>query len=186
MTCGPTSGYTVLMTENDNGGTVERKVSTDKKTRKMFRRLEKFVDEEGQGKKVIDFYNAETRRHFATVVSPEHFEALLDQNRELDQLLREAMNTIEVLEDDNALLGIIDAMNEVLQGRANADEAELFDQDAVTDFPPGETADSQWTWTGGTVGVSAPILHPFNPFTADVAAAHTESDFFGYKPEDFR
>lgn len=40
-------GYTIPMNENHNGGKMEQKVSTDPKTVKMVRRLERFLDTKG-------------------------------------------------------------------------------------------------------------------------------------------
>jgi len=180
-------------------------VSTDPKTVKMFRRLEKFLDDEGLGLLggSVQFQNAETLDVFAVFLSPESFsESLRERDLLLEQLsatvesfgtlfaerirvqeeLNAALETIAVLEDDSALLDIIDALNDVLQGRcAPKDDAELFDQDATdvgehlsvhytfTDAPPaeGQVDDQPWAFIGGIRGVGFPDLDEFHAFTSD-------------------
>jgi uncharacterized coiled-coil protein SlyX len=127
------------MNENHNGGNMELKTSTDPKIVKMFRRLEKFVDDEGLATfgRAIDFINAETRRTFAVMIDPDRLDDLLAQ-------LDAANETIATLEDDNALLALIDAQNDVLMGRAYPTEAvPALEFDGVpftytNDAPPAE------------------------------------------------
>jgi hypothetical protein len=113
------------MTKDDNGEGMETKISTDPKTVKMFRRLEKFLDQEGIGSgRSINFQNAETGRVFAIFVSPDTFEAMESVINEQDKELELAQEIIDYLEDGNGLLDIIDAQNDVLQGRVIVDEVE--------------------------------------------------------------
>src|ERR1035438_1667087 len=132
------------MNENDNGGGMQQKVSTDKKIVKMFRRLEKFLDAEGLstlGRSVM-FQNFETKREFAVFLSPESFNDIREYTETLRALVKEGAelaleaaahidsleDNIDVLTDDNALLAIIDAQNDVLQGRCEPeDKADVFD-----------------------------------------------------------
>jgi hypothetical protein len=147
------------MTKDDNGEGMETKISTDPKTVKMFRRLEKFLDQEGIGSgRSINFQNAETGRVFAIFVSPDTFEAMESVINEQDKELELAQEIIDYLEDGNGLLDIIDAQNDVLQGRVIVDEVEAeFDNVARTFI------------------ADAPKKHEDQPrvfaFTADVVAA---------------
>jgi len=110
---------------------MEEKTSANPKTVKMFRRLERFLDDAGlvEGK-AIDLKNAETGRVFATFVRPESFrltvKALTSTKESLSEvgdLLLEGADAIDALEAENdRLLDIIDLQNEVLQGRAALDE----------------------------------------------------------------
>ena len=103
-----------------------QKISTDPKIVKMFRRLERFLDQEGlAGGAAIDFINAETWRKFATFIAPEVLDDLLAQ-------LDSANETIAMLEDEGTLLALIDAQNDVLMGRLASAVEE------AVDFPPDE------------------------------------------------
>ena len=105
---------------------MDMKVSTDPKIVKMFRRLERFLDQEGlAGGAAIDFINAETWRKFATFIAPEVLDDLLAQ-------LDAANETIAMLEDESTLLALIDAQNDVLMGRLASAVEE------AVDFPPDE------------------------------------------------
>lgn len=144
---------------------MELKVSSDPKIVKMYRRLEKFLDqEEMTGSRSITFINAETGRNFATFISPESFEAFLRERAEMQEALREAhgllseaAKQIEFLEDDNAMLDLIDLQNEVIQGRAIMDEAPIT---------PAVHDNVNWTLTENLVAANSGYIHPF---TSDVA-----------------
>jgi len=107
-------------------------VSTDPKTVKMFRRLERFLDAEAlKVRKGIHFQNAETGRVFGVFFPPDHFDSLLAHLEYLEDELDSANATISALEDESTLLGIIDAQNDVLQGRVTVAEI-VADEDGVT------------------------------------------------------
>jgi len=148
---------------------MEIKVSTDPKTVKMFRRLERFLDDEGLATgHSIDFQNAETGRVFATFVPTESYRELLEDNkylvgalREAQALMFEAAEHIDFLEDGNALLDLIDLQNEVIQGRAIMDEAELSDDEGHGPGPfpiPGTNGQVEWVFTGNDVAGNAGTL----------------------------
>jgi len=132
---------------------MELKTSTDPKIVKMFRRLEKFLDQEGLATlgRSVDFMNAETGRVFAVFLSPDSRRELTKERDALLDQLTAANVTLEILEDDNALLALIDAQNNVLMGRATTgDEVSEFDPYAAMgeilggddfDLPPDEDPD---------------------------------------------
>lgn len=132
---------------------MELKVSTDPKIVKMFRRLEKFLDQEGlEGTESISMQNAETGRVFAVLLRPENWDKLFKLNLELAQELDRAQEAIDILEDDNALLALIDAQNDVLMGRSEpepTEDSKFFDPQWFVgveddlDFPPAETAEGK-------------------------------------------
>jgi hypothetical protein len=127
---------------NENGGNMEREVSTDAKTIKMFRRLERFLDGKIlEGRPVVHFKNAETGRVFAVFMTPEQLQEILAEGSRIEIDLDAALETIGVLEDDNALLDIIDGFNDVLQGRVSFDE--------VTRFVNGEGLDAVGSFGAG-------------------------------------
>lgn len=106
---------------------MDLKISTDPKTVKMLRRLEKFLDSDVlKGKELLDFKNAETGRVFAVFLTPAALQKVSDYIDAQEAELNEALDTIEVLEDIVALLDIIDSQNEVLMGRVSVEsDAEI-------------------------------------------------------------
>lgn len=160
---------------------MEPKSTSDPKVVKMFRRLEAFLDRElPEGATNLTLYNAETGRAFAALMAPETYHHVVEYIRDLESALEEiqgllfdAEEQIEILENDNALLDIIDAQNEVLQGRVNhpgmisISEEEYEDLKARTLGP--DPRRGYWAFTGNDVAGNA--YDDIHPFTSDVAAA---------------
>lgn len=104
------------------------KISKDPKIAKMFRRSERFLDDEGlETHKVIQFHNEDTGRVFAVLTRPETYEEIIAEMQGLGAELKDAMETITILEDDNALLALIDAQNDVLMERVLTGDSDKED-----------------------------------------------------------
>ena len=161
--------YTHPMNGNHDGTYMDTKISPDPKTVKMFRRLERFLDNEDLTSiQAIDFQNAETGRIFATFVTQELLDDVASLVRELRylraeisesvQLNSEAADRLErILEDKNAMLDIINLQNEIIQGRAAADETEACAPEVLNNVDWSSTYAAQYS--------------RIHPFPADVATA---------------
>ena len=115
---------------------------TDKKTIKFVRQAERIIDENSlKNDSGILLANADTQRTFGLLLSIDTWEALVEVDHAKSDALDDALATIEVLEDDNALLDIIDGLNDVLQGRVIWDEAARF-ADAVGFSPFSKSGES--------------------------------------------
>ena len=102
---------------------MEINYSEDPKLRKAFRRIERMLDElAAEGKSSIGLINAETGRSFGVLMTTERRREDVQHEKRLAAELESALETIKILEEDNALLDIIDAQNDVLQGRVVVDE----------------------------------------------------------------
>jgi hypothetical protein len=142
---------------------MDMKVSTDPKIIKMFRKLERFLDGEGlANKKVIDFYNAETGRVFATVISPTAYRELVSGVNQLEADFADALATIALLEDYNALLGLIDAQNDVIMGWSTdkQNDEEIGDGVGGNEECSCKTTEAASPETAGFEGVG-PIFESF-------------------------
>jgi len=98
----------------------------DPKIGKMFRRLEEFLDNEVfvNGVTNTAMINAETGRVFAVVLTPQQRADDVAREKALVSDLADALATIATLEDDNVLLDLIDAQNELLQSLFRAEKVE--------------------------------------------------------------
>lgn len=86
--------------------------------------LDNYAALESSGETAIGLFNAETGRNFAVLMTPGFRFDDVQHEKWLAAELESALETIKVLEDDNALLDIIDAQNDVLQSRVTVDEVE--------------------------------------------------------------
>ena len=70
---------------------MQPKSTSDPKVIKMFRKLEAFLDRElPGGKAALTFYNAETGRAFAVLLSPQTYHDVTEYTKDLENALDEA------------------------------------------------------------------------------------------------
>lgn len=79
--------------------------------------LDNYAALESSGETAIGLFNAETGRNFAVLMTPGFRFDDVQREKLLAAELESALETIKILQEDNALLDIIDAQNDVLMGR---------------------------------------------------------------------
>lgn len=85
---------------------MQPKSTSDPKVIKMFRKLEAFLDRElPGGKTALTFYNAETGRAFAVLLSPQTYHDVTEYTKDLENALDEAGDLLLDAEEQIEILG---------------------------------------------------------------------------------